>query len=174
MTPLFHPMSRLSIGLCGAVLFVAGMGTVSIPSANAKADVKVAGPSATSKYYGRWTVGDANAPFSVRGREYKTFDVAPCGKDFCGVSVNDKGQCGPVLFRFLSKSRNLETLKGHGKWGKAKKNVVMYTYDLEDGGPKRMMLYLGDGYDLGGRSGNMPKYDAEYLWSNKARCTART
>lgn len=129
----------------------------------------------TSPYFGRWTVDDPNAPFSARGREYKTFDVAACGKDFCGVSVGDNGKCGPILFRFLDKSRNKETLKGHGKWGKAKKNVVIYTYDLEDGSKtaRRMMLYLGDGYDLGGRSGNMPKFEAEYIRTNAVKCTVR-
>ena len=45
--------------------------------------------SAKSPYYGRWTVDEEKPVFTARGRLYKTIDVAPCGKDFCGVSVND-------------------------------------------------------------------------------------
>lgn len=165
MKPLFHPISRLSMSLCAGVIAMSSLALSDTAAAK----------MVTSPYFGRWTVEDPNAPFSARGREYKTFDVAACGKDFCGVSVSDNGKCGPILFRFLDKSRNKETLKGHGKWGKAKKNVVIYTYDLEDGSKtaRRMMLYLGDGYDLGGRSGNMPKFEAEYIRTNAVKCTVR-
>ena len=55
-----------------------------------------------SHYFGRWTVSDDKPAFSAKGKLYKTFDVAPCGKDFCGISVSDSGSCGETLFRFLS------------------------------------------------------------------------
>ena len=81
--------------------------------------------------------------FSSRGREYKTIDIAPCGKDFCGVSVADNGRCGPTLFRFLMKRANGETeLRGHGKWGGARKNVLIWLFDSDDA-HKGMQVYLG-------------------------------
>ena len=67
-------------------------------------------------YWGRWTVAEDSPVFSSRGREYKTIDIAPCGKDFCGVSVADNGKCGAVLFRFLMKRADGQReLRGHGK-----------------------------------------------------------
>jgi hypothetical protein len=88
MTTLFHRTALMSIGL--AALSLAA---------------PAAGEAAGSPFWGRWKVtSDGEAPvFSSRGRDYKTIDIAPCGKDFCGVSVKDNGQCGPVLFRFLMK-----------------------------------------------------------------------
>jgi uncharacterized protein (DUF2147 family) len=47
-----------------------------------------AGPAASSPYYGRWSVNEDKPRFSTRGLAYKTIDIAPCGNDFCGVSVN--------------------------------------------------------------------------------------
>ena len=45
-----------------------------------------------SPYPGRWTVassdGPDETPVSERGMIYKTFDMAPCGKDLCAVSVS--------------------------------------------------------------------------------------
>jgi hypothetical protein len=67
----------------------------------------VAGVSpASSPYYGRWTVDDESPVFTARGRLYKTIDVAPCGRDFCGVSVDDAGTCGATLFRFFGRRAN--------------------------------------------------------------------
>lgn len=170
MTSLFHPARRLSIGLCGAALAAAMIFALGTGSANAGE----ASASGGSAYYGRWVVDDTEARFSTRGLEYKTIDIAPCGKDFCGVSVNDAGKCGKTLFRFLSKNKNADMLKGHGKWGSARKNVVIYNWD--DGGtpPNRtMQLYLGDGYDFGDRGGSMPMYESQYRRSGVARCSAR-
>ncbi len=137
-----------------------------------------AGTSASasgSPFWGRWKVADKDSVFSTRGREYKTIDIAPCGKDFCGVSVKDNGQCGPVLFRFLMKrAHGEEELRGHGKWGTGKQNVLIWLFDGDDtNSHQRMQLYLGQGYDFGERSDNMPKFDAVYRHTGAAVCKAR-
>jgi hypothetical protein len=156
MFALFHRLGVLSIGLA-----------VMVGSA---APAEAAG----SPYWGRWKVADPNAPFSSRGREYKTIDIAPCGKDFCGVSVGENGKCGPTLFRFLMKRADgKQELRGHGKWGSGRKNVLIWLYDVEEGDRDGLQLYLGDGYDFGERSENMPKFDSAYQRSGVARCTAR-
>jgi hypothetical protein len=159
MTTLFHRAACLSIGLAASA-------ALTVPA-------QAAAPA--SPYWGRWTVADAGSAFSSRGREYKTIDIAPCGKDFCGVSVGDGGKCGPVLFRFLMKRANsTEELRGHGKWGSVRKNVLIWLFDNEgQGAHKGMQVYLGDGYDFGERSENMPKFEAVYRHSGVARCTAR-
>lgn len=160
MTALFHRAALMSIGL--AALSIAVPATAAAPG---------------SPFWGRWKVtSNGDAPvFSSRGREYKTVDIAPCGKDFCGVSVKDNGQCGPVLFRFLMKRANGESeLRGHGKWGTGRKNVLIWLFDADnDDGHQRMQLYLGEGYDFGERSANMPKFDAAYRHSGAAKCKAR-
>ncbi len=162
-------MSRLSH--LAAVLSIAPLALAAMPAPAAPAP-------ASSLYYGRWTVAEDRPVFTARGREYRTFDVAPCGNDFCGVSVADNGRCGPVLFRFLghrAKDGNDDYLRGHGKWGAAKKNVVIYSYDDTEVTPvkRSLELYLGDGYDFGERSDNMPKFHANYARSGKALCKAR-
>ena len=107
--------------------------------------------------------------------ENKTFDIVACGQDYCGVSVGPKGACGPVLFRFLAKSINgQEELRGHGRWGDARKNIEMFAYaDKEAQGGRFLYLNLGDGHDFGERSGNMPKFAAGYRPVGAARCVAR-
>ena len=134
-----------------------------------------AGSTSASVYAGRWTVDDDKPQFSAKGRLYKNVDVAPCAGDVCGVSVADNGACGPVLFRFhaatLAKG---ETAKGHGRWGTVKKNLVLDGWrDKDLPGGRRMGINLGDGYDFGERSGNMPKYTASYRPVGKASCVAR-
>jgi hypothetical protein len=131
--------------------------------------------AAQSVYAGRWSVSDDKSVFSSRGIYYKTIDIAPCGKDFCGVSVGKNGACGPVLFRFLAKSVNSENgLNGHGRWGNQLKNVEIYAYRANDvAGGRFMNLNLGDGHDFGERSGNMPKYSAGYSPAGAAHCVAR-
>lgn len=158
MTALFHRTALLSIGL--AVLSLA---------------VPTSAEAAGSPYWGRWKEAGDKQTFSSRGRDYKTVDIAPCGKDFCGVSVKDNGQCGPVLFRFLMKRAGGEDeLRGHGKWGGGRKNVLIWLFDGDEGdGHKRMQIYLGDGYDFGERSANMPKFDGSYRHSGAAKCKAR-
>ena len=129
-------------------------------------------PDARSPYFGRWTVNGEKEVFSSRGRFYKTIDIAPCGRDFCGVSVTANGTCGPTLFRFLARNRRAEMLRGHGVWGKARKNVTLEAYANEElPGGRVIDLNLGDGYDFGERSDNMPKFTASYRPAGAARCT---
>jgi hypothetical protein len=138
-----------------------------------------AGATVPSPYYGRWTVGDDHSAFTARGREYKSIDIAPCGKDFCGISLDEKGTCGPVLFRFLARHADgKDPLYGHGRWGTQTKNIQIDTWDNGDasaGEPAAPMLglYLGDGHSFGDRSSNMPKFHAEYHRTGAAACKAR-
>ena len=83
------------------------------------------------------------------------------------------GAC--ALFRFLSKRANADdALRGHGKWGKDRTNVVIYYFDSEqDEGGKQLELYLGKGYDFGERSDNMPSFHTIYAPRGKAVCKAR-
>ena len=160
MKALSHSIARLSIPVL-AVLLTA-----------------VAAEAATpSPYYGRWTVGEEHSAFTARGRQYKSIDIAPCGKDFCGVSLDEKGSCGPVLFRFLGRRANgQDTLYGHGRWGTMTKNIQIDTWggDNESLPAERSLsLYLGDGHSLGDRSENMPRFHAEYRRVGAAVCKAR-
>ena len=156
MKALFHSIAALSIGL------FAGVPALAAPA---------------SPYYGRWTINDNQAVFTARGRMYRTIDIAPCGKEFCGVSVAAKGGCGPVLFRFLAKhAKGDGTLHGHGKWGTTTKNVQVSTWELDPvdwPSGRKFDIYVGDGYDFGDRSENMPKFHGEYKRIGNARCTAR-
>jgi hypothetical protein len=134
-----------------------------------------AAAASPSTYSGRWTVADDKPMFSTKGRFYKTLDVARCGGDVCGVSVAENGACGPTLFRFhaATLARN-DPAKGHGRWGAVKKNIVLSSWTDQDlPGGRRMNINLGDGFDFGERSGNMPKYSAEYRPIGKASCIAR-
>lgn len=134
-----------------------------------------AAPAASSPYYGRWTVSDERPAFSERGRMYKTIDIAACGNDFCGVSVNDAGTCGVTLFRFLSAhASGDDLLYGHGRWGTQKLNIQINTWqDPESPGGKVIELYLGTGHDFGERYDNIPRFHANYRPAGRARCVAR-
>lgn len=106
---------------------------------------------------------------------YRTIDIAPCGKDFCGVSVNKNGTCGPALFRFLGRRADgTRSLQGHAKWGKEKKNILINTYENtpEDGG-NVLQIYIGEGYDFGERSSSMPKFEAPYKSTGAPTCRAQ-
>ena len=131
--------------------------------------------SSDVSYLGRWTVADDKPVYSSRGILYKTVDVAPCGRDYCGVSVGRNGACGPVLFRFLATSiRSGGSLSGHGRWGDTRKNIELYQYaDKDARGGRVMGVNLGDGHDFGERSGNMPKFSAQYRSLGAAHCMAR-
>lgn len=155
MTRLSHWLAILSIGL-------AALGAAAS-----------AGAATGSPYFGRWTVDEPDARFSARGRPYQTIDIAPCGKDFCGVSVGADGACGATLFRFLSTHKaGSTTLVGHAKWGEATQNVNIDAYEDEPG--KWMLdLRLGNGRNLGERSGNMPKFTGSYKRLGAATCRAR-
>lgn len=127
--------------------------------------------AATDQYYGRWTVNDDKPAYSSKGILYKTIDVAPCGNDFCGVSVADDNACGEVLFRFLTTHAADEDLVGHGKWGKYKKTLQLgYAADSKK---PHMYLALGsDDMDLSGREGSIPTFQAEYRRLGEVACTA--
>lgn len=127
----------------------------------------------TTQYYGRWTVSDDKPVYSPRGKLYKTIDLAPCGKDFCGVSVADDHSCGQVLFRFLTTHADDEDLIGHGKWGDSKKKLQIGLAKPDDQPP---YLYLGlgsDDMDLSGREGSIPTFQANYARSGEAVCTTK-
>lgn len=175
MGDLFHLPAGLSTGLAAAMLlFLAGGpgATAATPAASGPAPAK-------SDWYGRWTVDEENPVYTARGRLYRTLDIAPCGNDFCGVSVGDKGACGPVLFRFLGhRARDEQELRGHGAWGKGRKNVVLMRYDTYAPDSDRVTgqgveLYLGDGWDFGGRSDSMPKFHAVYKRAAAPACRAK-
>jgi len=164
MTTLSQSLIRLSMRVqCGlAMMALAG------PALAGDA------PVASFLYDGRWTVSDDRPVFTARGRLYKTIDVAPCGDDFCGVSVDDKGACGTVLFRFLGRHAGTNLLHGHGKWGEEQKNIVIYgSSGDEPGAASQFALWLGDGHNFGDRSGNMPKFRANYRRLGSAQCQAR-
>ncbi|HEX8056673.1 MAG TPA: hypothetical protein VF481_08425 [Novosphingobium sp.] len=164
MTALSHSLAGLSMRLLLGLGLVAATGPV----------LAAPGVAASSPYYGRWTVSEDRPVFTARGRLYKTIDVAPCGRDFCGVSVDDRGGCGVTLFRFLSAHANgTYELRGHGKWGDAKKNLEIYSDgDPEPGTDRSFDLYLGDGHDFGGRSESMPKFHASYRRLGNGSCRA--
>ncbi len=166
MTSLSHRLAHVSMSVICAfgALAASGPAHAGAPS------------MAGSPYFGRWTVDEDRPVFTARGRLYKAIDVAPCGRDFCGVSVDDKGACGVTLFRFLARhATGQDALKGHAVWGTGTKNVVIYASN-QPGAPNNghsFELYLGDGYDFGDRSENMPKFHASYRLLGPGRCTAR-
>ena len=132
-----------------------------------------AAQAADSHFYGRWTVSDDKPAYSSKGKLYKTFDVAPCGNDFCGVSVADDGSCGQTLFRFLTVHADMGELAGHGRWGGEKKKLVINYYKA-DKDPEYFELGLGaDDMDLSGREGSMPTFDAKYARDGSAQCMAK-
>jgi hypothetical protein len=125
-----------------------------------------------SVYFGRWTVDDPTDKFSANGKLYRVIDIAACGADFCGVSV-EGGACGETLFRFLAIHANSEELDGHGKWGATTKKVIL---DRTDGGTapagKSFTLYVGEpSFTVASRSA-MPTFVANYHRVGEAGCTA--
>ena len=130
--------------------------------------------AADSQFFGRWTVSDDKPAYSAKGKQWKTFDVAPCGADFCGVAVDDKETCGATLFRFLTIHANSDELTGHGHWGAEKKKLII-DYTKPDAGPNGLYLGLGaNDMDFSGREGSMPTFDANYKRMGDAVCTVRT
>jgi hypothetical protein len=177
MAGLSHSTIRLSIGLTAAATlsFTSAMVMAEAPQTAAarSAPASRSATDARSPYFGRWVVSGKEV-FSSRGRLYKTVDIAPCGRDFCGVSVAADGSCGATLFRFLARNRNVDFLHGHGVWGQQRKNITLETYTAEDvPGGRSLDLNLGDGHDFGERSDNMPKFSASYRPAGSARCSSR-
>lgn len=128
--------------------------------------------AATDQYYGRWTVSDKKPAYSSKGILYKTIDIAPCGNDFCGISVADDNSCGEVLFRFLTTHADDEDLFGHGKWGKYKKTLQL-GYAKPENEAAHMYVALGsDDMDMSGREGSIPTFQANYERHGEVVCTA--
>ena len=146
-----------------------------LASSNAAATATATASAQAPAHVGRWTVSDEKPVFSARGMLYKTVDIARCGADYCGVSVGRNGACGPVLFRFLASSiRSGGSLSGHGRWGDVRKTIELYQYaEKASPGGRVMGLSLGDGHDFGERSGNMPKFSAQYRPLGAAHCVVR-
>ena len=126
----------------------------------------------SSIYFGRWTNSEDKPVYSSKGKPYKTIDIAPCGADFCGVSVSDNGSCGDSLFRFLMIHANTDYLTGHGRWGSNKLKVILTT-NVGDLSTKNLLIGLGDKtFDFEGREGSMPIYRAQYKNIGDAKCSA--
>jgi len=126
-----------------------------------------------SHFFGRWTVSDDKSVYSSKGKIYKTFDVAPCGKDFCGVAVADDNGCGQTLFRFLTIHSGNEEITGHGIWGGQKKKLQVGYVAPQDGKP---YVYLGlgaDDMDFSGREGSEPTFQANYKNIGAAKCLVK-
>lgn len=131
--------------------------------------------AADSQFFGRWTVSDQKPVYTARGKQWKTFDVAPCGADFCGVAVDDKQNCGDTLFRFLTIHANADELTGHGRWGSDKKKLIIDYVKPTDGTPNTLYLGLGaNDMDFSGREGSMPTFDANYKRVGDAVCGMKT
>lgn len=127
--------------------------------------------AAMDQYYGRWTIGDDKPAYSSKGILYRTIDIAPCGADFCGVSVAKDDSCGDVLFRFLTSHAADEELVGHGKWGKAKKKLQLGYGTVENETPYMYLALGADDMDLSGREGSIPTFQAGYVRHGEVTCT---
>ncbi|MGE3690547.1 MAG: hypothetical protein AB7F98_04120 [Novosphingobium sp.] len=160
------------IQLAGAVALAATLGFASV--AGSAPAAPSAGSASGSPLYGRWQVDDAEAHFSNRGRAYKVIDIAPCGRDFCGVSVGGNGRCGATLFRFLGRHADGHSrLMGRGVWGTGKRDVTIDAYAGETPEAAKLDLYIGNGHDFGERGGSMPMFNASYERNGQAQCRAR-
>lgn len=154
MPNLFHGGARIG-ALALAIAALAGQNTAS------------AGETKWN-HFGRWTVDDPTDKFSTNGKMYRIVDIAPCGKDFCGVSVEGQS-CGPTLFRFFSTHGKDDTLEGHGKWGAEQLKLFVYA-----GGDKPTMnISMGGAkFDPESRSGSIPTFTADYHRIGDAMCKA--
>ena len=138
------------------------------------AQPSAAPPPATPAIFGRWLSSDAAKTFSARGSEYRQVDIAPCGKDFCGVSVRPNGACGAVLFRFLMAHAGEGMLTGHGKWGNTRLKLQIESDVIESDPNGALELGLGDNkWEMESRSSSMPKFDTSYKRAGDAVCKAR-
>lgn len=123
-------------------------------------------------YMGRWVIDDPTDKFSENGRLYRIVDIAPCGNDFCGVSVGEQSSCGSTLFRFLTAHAHDEVLSGHGKWGSAKKKLEI-SGSTDDKKATVIALGIGgDDYSIMAREGSMPTFEASYHRIGEAACKA--
>ena len=127
----------------------------------------------TDQYYGRWTVSDDKPAFSAKGKFYRTIDIAPCGNDFCGVTVEASNTCGPTLFRFLTTHAIEEELTGHGRWGDTKKKLQLGYVRSPDIHPYVYLALGADDMDVSGREGSVPTFEANYKNLGEATCFAK-
>jgi hypothetical protein len=157
MVPKFHRNHSILLASLGLALTLCG--------GAARAE--------NASYFGRWTVSDDKPAYSAKGKLYKTVDIAPCGNDFCGVSVDDQNHCGATLFRFLTIHAKNQQLIGHGVWGKTKKKIEL-DYATPAGEKPYVMLGLGaDDMDITGRDGSIPTFQANYKNVGEASCNAK-
>ena len=119
-------------------------------------------------HFGRWTVDDPTDKFSENGKLYRVIDIAPCGKDFCGVSV-EGGVCGATLFRFLSTHGRDDALEGHGKWGAAQLKLYL---SVAGETPTLTLMMGGPSFVPDSRKGSIPTFNADYHRVGEAVCTA--
>jgi hypothetical protein len=127
----------------------------------------------TISYFGRWTVSDDKPEFSSKGVIYKNVDIAPCGADFCGVSVDDKNHCGETLFRFFTAHAKDDELIGHGVWGKIKKKLQINYATPQDEKPFVTLGLGDDDMDVTGREGSIPTFQANYKNIGAVSCVAK-
>jgi hypothetical protein len=120
------------------------------------------------RHFGRWTVDDPTDKFSPNGKLYRIVDIAPCGKDLCGVSV-DGGNCGATLFRFFSTHDQNDTLVGHGKWGADQLKLFVFASSDQ---PSMTLSMGGPKFDPESRSGSVPTFTADYHRIGDAQCKA--
>ncbi len=124
-------------------------------------------------FFGRWTVSEDKPTFTAKGKLYKTIDISACGKDFCGVSIDDQNHCGPTLFRFLTIHAQNDQLIGHGLWGSLKKKLEIDRVKQENAAPYLTLGLGADDMDFSGREGSMPTFQADYKAVGTATCTAK-
>ena len=117
-------------------------------------------------------MSDDKPAYSSKGIVYKTIDIAPCGNDFCGISVADDNSCGKTLFRFFTTHAADEELTGHGKWGDAKKKLQLGYAKPESQLPYMYVAVGSDDMDITGREGSIPTFQANYKTTGSASCTA--
>ncbi len=167
MIVLSHFITRLSTCMVFALTAM-----ISTTSLNAKDK-----PNTVHDYYGRWTIDEKSVASSVREKLYQTIDVAPCGSDFCGISVDTTGTCGVTLFRIRYTPPNDgfkgDKLNGSGVWGDKMKYIEVSVYNLPK--PKKgraFWIALGGKHNIASRV-DMPTFIGEYSLIGEAKCMVK-
>jgi hypothetical protein len=158
-----HNHMKLSKRLSPALLsgaFLLVLGEVNVRPIAAYAEMP-------SPYFGHWTMssqlGGSPEPLSRKGSLYKNIDIAPCGRDICGVSVNDNGECGPLLFRFLATHAYKRLFKLHSLWGTHNEKAYLGYHggnETKNNSPIEITLDIGKDADPNGREGGMPMFSS--------------
>jgi hypothetical protein len=83
------------------------------------------------------------------------------------------GACGlrHLHFPCHPSGREIRPEGWQGKWGAGIKKISICNNDKDDEKGTGFYITVGDGYDLGEREGNMPKFDASYRRVGNASCT---